>query len=246
MLDKEFYKNFATKLDSIVNDRYGKRADFATEYSDRYNAPGIDETFKNWFAGRSIPKAKTLYNLCELLDCDIEYLLGSQKEYRREYRNASDYTGLSSESIEHIAKLSKAEKQALDIMFEYYDMNRFLHSLSTAATFLFANGEIRISMKSSIYESDTLDKTSEMAHQQSLLEERLNNHNSRQMLMFQINQDSLSMIERVLQNDSFRKEATREVRNLIQKRYEQSRPEAIKERHKAFKDMPMPEPPDLD
>lgn len=241
MLDKEFYKNFATKLDSIVNDRYGKRKDFATEYSDRYNAPGIDETFKNWFAGHSIPKAKTLYNLCELLDCDIEYLLGSQKEYRREYRNVSDYLGLSSKTVEHIAKLNDAQKHALNIMFECYDMNKLLQSLIIAAIFLSSNGNIKISLDSLLYRNGLVNSSSPLSNDLKNFEEELNQYRSEQMLMFQINQDSLEMIKHILNDESFKKLAISESRRILSERY-QRRIESM-EHHKL--NAAMPQKPDI-
>lgn len=232
-------KIFPSKLDKIVSERYGKRSEFVNDYFERFNSD-IENASKSWFSGRSTPKSNVLYNLCVLLDCDIEYLLGNQHEYRREYKTGSDITGLSEKSIEHIIKLTTAQRKALDIMFEYYDMNRFLQSLITAASFINMDGEITISLNSAAYQSgeNVTDNQFESPKKQAELEEKLNSYSSKELLMFQINQDSLKMIEHVLDNDAFKEEAKKETRLLIRRRYEQNKPEEIKKRYTAYIECP--------
>lgn len=232
-------KNFPSKLDKIVSKRYGKRSSFVDDYFDRFGVD-INNASKKWFSGSTMPRLNVLYNLCVLLDCDLEYLLGNQRDFRREYKTGSDITGLSTTSVEHIIKLTSAQKQALDIMFKCYDMNRLLQSLITAASFISVDGEITISLNSAAYQSgentDDNQFTSPKKHKE--LEEKLNSYNSKELLMFQINQASLKMIEHVLDDDIFKEEAKKETRLLIKKRFKQNNPEEIKRRFAAYAEPP--------
>lgn len=117
---------------------------------------------------------------------------------------------LSSETVEHIAKLNEAQKHALNIMFEYYDMNKLLQSLVTAATFLSSNGNIKISLDNSLYRNGLVNNSSHLSNDFKNFEEELNQYRSEQMLMFQINQDSLEMIKHILDDESFKKLAISE------------------------------------
>lgn len=233
-------RNFSFKLDKIVNYRYGNRSLFFDDYSCKYNED-IEQRSKKWFTGKNLPGMEVMFNLCELFDCDFEYLLGNQENFRREYRNASDYLGLSSKTVEHIAKLSDAQKHALNIMFEYYDMNKLLQSLITAAIFLSSNGNIKISLDNSLYRNGLVNSSSPLSNDLKNFEEELNQYRSEQMLMFQINQDSLEMIKHILDDESFKKLAISESRRILSERY-QRRIESI-EHHKL--NATVPQKPDI-
>lgn len=92
MNNQTILRNFSFKLDKIVNYRYGNRGLFFNDYSSNYNED-IEQRSKKWFTRKNLPGMEVMFNLCELLDCDFEYLLGNQEDFRREYRNAGDYLG---------------------------------------------------------------------------------------------------------------------------------------------------------
>ena len=111
--DKKFYKNFSVRLNNIVEMRYSKRSEFAAEYSAKYEED-IAETMKNWFSGRSMPDAKVLCNISNVLDCDVDYLVGRQCEYKRLTANVAKQLELDYESIEKIEKYPSEIKELLD------------------------------------------------------------------------------------------------------------------------------------
>lgn len=99
---------------------------------------------------------------------------------------------------------------------------------------------ITISLNSAAYRSgeNVTDNHFNSPKKQAELEEKLNSHSSKELLMFQINQDSLKMIEHVLDHDAFKKEVRKETRLLIRKRWEQNNPEEIKKRYSAYIECP--------
>ena len=60
----------------------------------------------NWESGKSHPSLRDFVDLCKLLDCDMEYLLGDIEVPRKEIKSAMDITGLSAEAINALSCLS--------------------------------------------------------------------------------------------------------------------------------------------
>ena len=58
-----------------------------------------------------------ILSLCELLDCDVDYLIGKQEYARENNLNAMQKTGLEEITIEEISELSISEKHIIDAMF---------------------------------------------------------------------------------------------------------------------------------
>ncbi len=112
--NKELYRNFQDQLNEIVNKRYGKRSKFANEYYDKYGID-ISETMKNWFAGRSMPDdINVLYNICDLLNCDIDYLVGRQDKFRKATAEVAEQLDLNYKSIEKLEKYPSEIKELLN------------------------------------------------------------------------------------------------------------------------------------
>lgn len=62
------------------------------------------ESLKNWESGRSTPKRiETVIDLCEFLNCDIDYLFGRIDCKTHDSSFIHDYTGLSDEAIENLS-----------------------------------------------------------------------------------------------------------------------------------------------
>ena len=59
-------------------------------------------TIQSWEQGKSIPTADVLSNICGLLDCDADYLLGRINQRTHDITDAHRYTGLSTEALEQL------------------------------------------------------------------------------------------------------------------------------------------------
>lgn len=59
-------------------------------------------TIQSWEQGKSIPTADVLSNICDLLDCDADYLLGRINQRTHDINDAHRYTGLSAKALEQL------------------------------------------------------------------------------------------------------------------------------------------------
>lgn len=59
-------------------------------------------TVQSWEQGKSTPAADVLCNICDLLDCDADYLLGRINQRTHDIDDAHRYTGLSAEALEQL------------------------------------------------------------------------------------------------------------------------------------------------
>lgn len=60
------------------------------------------KTIRNWEQGRNAPELTTLINICNMLDCSPDYLLGYIDETSHDMRYISQETGLTETSIRNI------------------------------------------------------------------------------------------------------------------------------------------------
>lgn len=73
---------------------------------------------RNWQDGFSMPKTiNELLSLCELFDCDVEYIIGKQRHFRNDSLDAIERTGLDEITIEELSKLSTTEKHIVNALF---------------------------------------------------------------------------------------------------------------------------------
>lgn len=61
-------------------------------------------TVQKWEQGKALPNVETSIELCELFDCDLDYLFTEQKERRKETRDAKALTGLDTETAEKLRR----------------------------------------------------------------------------------------------------------------------------------------------
>lgn len=99
---------------------YHTQAQLAEAYNKKYNpdvlnTSGILGSIKKWESGKSIPTIEKLSNLCDLLNCDVNYLLGKidctsykSSEFKLE-------TGLSEITYEKLKELYTHKKEILQI-----------------------------------------------------------------------------------------------------------------------------------
>lgn len=85
---------------------------------------------RNWQDGCAMPQTLNEFlKLCELFDCDVEYLTGKQPYARRNNLDAVSKTGLEEITIEEISKLSTSEKHIVDAIFSRTDASSNLIKL---------------------------------------------------------------------------------------------------------------------
>lgn len=85
---------------------------------------------QNWEDGKNIPAAQTLATLCNLLDCDPDYLLYKECDVpRKEVKSVSDATGLSKDATENLLGTYKYgptnTHKALNLVLENERMWKF-------------------------------------------------------------------------------------------------------------------------
>lgn len=129
----EYYKNhFPDKFLKLLEYRYPKidknkrRKHFLDEYSEKF-VDGVDSQINQWCSAAQrdrVPTLEQLMNICELLDCDIDYFLTEQKVFQRDAQSASNYLGLEYETVERISNYSDKIKGLIDvIVFDNHNNN---------------------------------------------------------------------------------------------------------------------------
>ena len=87
----EYYTpdNFAPKFNKILDKKYAhlkKHKRKSTFVKDYYNLfyKDITNSVDQWRAYRQKPSIESLMNICELLDCDIDYFLTEQETFKKD------------------------------------------------------------------------------------------------------------------------------------------------------------------
>lgn len=120
----EYYKNhFPDKFLKLLECRYqknnkNKRKQFLDEYSENF-VNSVDSQINQWCSTAQrdrVPTLEQLMNICELLDCDIDYFLTEQKVFQRDAQSASNYLGLEYETVERISNYSDKIKGLIDVI----------------------------------------------------------------------------------------------------------------------------------
>lgn len=120
--DNKFYNcnNFSSKYQDAIEQRYGnykhkKRVQFRKDFNDKFGVwengvllSDIKDAEKKWWLGTQLPSLANLMNICEVLDCDIDYFLTDQEELRKEIASAAEVTGLSYGSVETLYNFADA------------------------------------------------------------------------------------------------------------------------------------------
>lgn len=102
---------FTQRLKECRRRKYSSQQAFADAYMERFGMirqgkKKIDNnmfgTIQSWEQGKSTPSADVLANICELLDCDADYLLGRINQRTHDITDAHRYTGLSPAALEQL------------------------------------------------------------------------------------------------------------------------------------------------
>lgn len=93
------------------------------------------KTVMNWEQGISTPDLKTMFELAEVLDCDLDYLTGRLQESTHDIHFVHEFTGLSEEAIKRIRnpELDHPYAKTLSRMIE---TDRFDNLITTYKIFL--------------------------------------------------------------------------------------------------------------
>lgn len=131
--DVEYYtkETFLRKFEVLLDTKYAnlkkhqRRNAFCEDYINMFqtdpdgNNP-IESSVKQWFSfsNTSKPSLEKLMNICELLDCDIDYFLTEQTDFKRDTASAAEVTGLEYKTIEILEALKNTTKRNFE---EYLD-----------------------------------------------------------------------------------------------------------------------------
>lgn len=86
-------------------------------------------SIRNWEHGDNVPPMEKIQDICDTLNCDIDYLFGiiPQKTYL--VKDMSDKTGLSEAAIESTSKLPDKQQLLLSRILEHPDLSKLLRKV---------------------------------------------------------------------------------------------------------------------
>lgn len=102
---------FSKRLQECRKRKYSSQQAFADAYMSTYGMirkpknrqdSNMFGTIQSWEQGKSTPTADVLANICDLLECDADYLLGRIDQRTHDIADAHRYTGLSAEALEQL------------------------------------------------------------------------------------------------------------------------------------------------
>ena len=97
------HEDFGNRLKELRKKKYKIQEKFAEDM-------GVSvESVRNWEQGRILPEMGTLFKICDLLDCDLDYLTGRLKLKTHDLQFIHDQTGLSETAIRKLQRLTEAE-----------------------------------------------------------------------------------------------------------------------------------------
>lgn len=110
---------------------YATQRDFARAYDIKFPPKRRDETngsdwgflgtLKNYESGgdKCNPKLQNVINICALLDCSVDYLLGNISQPKHEQKFVCDYTGLSLDSVITLHQMTQKEDNIKNISYKF-------------------------------------------------------------------------------------------------------------------------------
>lgn len=140
-MDKILFSERLTKLRKARG--YKTQSALATEYNIRFpstrkgkkdeNTSGILGTIKNYENANhsGSPNLEIVLNLCEILECDLDYLIGKIECKEHDTQFIHDQTGLSENTIQHLISLNSSDEgficiPIIDYLIGNTDFSTFL------------------------------------------------------------------------------------------------------------------------
>ena len=107
-MDNEIYseKQRIDFGDRLQNLRKQKKIKTQEEFAAKL---GVNlKSVQNWEQGRKLPQTEHLFKICDVLDCDLDYLIGRLEERNRTIKEMAAYTGLSEDAVKALHKYNNA------------------------------------------------------------------------------------------------------------------------------------------
>ena len=127
--DVDYYRNnYRSKFLRLLDSRFAdipprtRRNKFIDIYNERYYTD-VGSSMRSWLSGsvRKVPGIEVLMQVCNVLECDVEYFLTDQKEFQKDSYDAVDVTGLEYETIEQLKRYTPEYRHIIDILARPYD-----------------------------------------------------------------------------------------------------------------------------
>ena len=104
----DFSKNFK----KIRKDHGYTQANFKEKYEEIYGEKTITvETIRNWEQGRNVPELQTIWKLCEIFHCDIDYLFGRIDCSTHDLEFICSKIGLSEDAVTYLIDIQEKKQQ---------------------------------------------------------------------------------------------------------------------------------------
>ena len=84
------------------------------------------ESVRDWEQGRRPPNGENLFRLCELYDCDMDYLIGRIECSTHDIQFIHDQTGLSESAIRKLQEQKQLRHNAADVLSGLIDHRLFV------------------------------------------------------------------------------------------------------------------------
>lgn len=136
MYTENFYnkENFVKKIDNAIEFRYKSEKNntlrkcnsaFYSDFKEKYPESDFDiaQALRYWrnfceSTKTRLPTLKQLIQICNVLDCDIDYFLTEQSVLRKNIGKTSQEMGFRYTTIENLLNLSDSEKHIIDSLFD--------------------------------------------------------------------------------------------------------------------------------
>lgn len=104
----DFSKNFK----KTRKDHGYTQANFKEKYEEIYGEKTITvETIRNWEQGRNVPELQTIWKLCEIFHCDIDYLFGRIDCSTHDLEFICSKIGLSEDAVTYLIDIQEKKQQ---------------------------------------------------------------------------------------------------------------------------------------
>ena len=107
-IKNDFSKNFKK-----IRKAHGyTQVNFVEKYCEDYGEKAISVyTIKNWEQGRTVPELQTIWDLCEIFNCDIDYLFGRIDYSTHDLEFICSKIGLSEDAVTYLIDIQEKKQQ---------------------------------------------------------------------------------------------------------------------------------------
>ncbi len=120
------------RFDAALENKGWTLQALANEYDQKYptdKGKTIYNTLRKWHCGESNPTLQKLLRICDLLECDIDYLLGRIDYHTHTSKIIHDQTGLNESSIEKLKSLYCRIPQNIESLDLLLSLSKFSDTL---------------------------------------------------------------------------------------------------------------------